>query len=420
MTTGQTYRRSIQTVTRETRCPLSILLFVGLIGAINCWPVARCTGQEDPPAKKVIEWGWDEPDTKFIREHIAEMQQLPFDGLVFHVNSNKGGNLTWEMWGERKFEPDEFQHAIDDLKSTTFDRFTDNFLRVNVSPGKVDWFDDTAWSTVVHNYAIASQIAKEGGCRGFMFDVEQYNEGLYDYAQQPHRDSKTFGDYQTQVRERGRQWMQTVNQSFADITVLMTFGYRIAQPGQGSDRSTAHYGLLADFLDGMLDACSPETKIVDAWEFAYPYKTPKQFQEGYETIRTKSLEWTQNTQQYRRHVTAGFGLWMDCHWRQVGWNLEDFSKNHFTPGEFENSVRLALKTSDQYVWIYTEQPRWWTNEKLPPEYVAALTNARQAAPSPFKPEVIPCEGIYPQHLQGICTNGQDAALLEFHQRVGED
>ena len=58
-----------------------------------------CYGQHDPRAKKVIEWGWDEPDTQFIREHIAEMEQLPFDGFVFHINSSKGGNFVWEMWG---------------------------------------------------------------------------------------------------------------------------------------------------------------------------------------------------------------------------------------------------------------------------------------------------------------------------------
>lgn len=29
------------------------------------------------------------------------MEQQPFDGLVFHVNSSNTGNFTWEMWGGR-------------------------------------------------------------------------------------------------------------------------------------------------------------------------------------------------------------------------------------------------------------------------------------------------------------------------------
>ena len=34
------------------------------------------------------------------------------------------------------------RQAVTDLKATKFNRFTDLFLRVNVTPAKVDWFDD--------------------------------------------------------------------------------------------------------------------------------------------------------------------------------------------------------------------------------------------------------------------------------------
>lgn len=67
---------------------------------------------------------------------------------------------------------------------------------------------------------------------------------------------------------------------------------------------------------------------------------------------------------------------MDCNWRQVGWSVDDFTKNHFTPEAFANSVRLALKASDQYVWIYTEQPRWWPRDKLPQAYIDAVKAAQ--------------------------------------------
>ena len=81
-------------------------------------------------------------------------------------------------------------------------------------------------------------------------------------------------------------------------------------------------------------------------------------------------------------MKAGFGVWLDNDWRRKGWNLTDFSKNHFSPGEFENAVRSALRVSDQYVWIYTEQPRWWTKDKLPQAYVDALRNARTVKARP--------------------------------------
>lgn len=87
--------------------------------------------------------------------------------------------------------------------------------------------------------------------------------------------------------------------------------------------------------------------------------------------------WTAVPDKYRRQVQAGFGIWLDCRWRQVGWHLDDLTKNYFTPQEFEHSVRAALQVSDRYVWIYTEQPRWWTNERLPPAYIDALRAAKQ-------------------------------------------
>ena len=57
-------------------------------------------------AKKLIEFGWDEPDTAFMRRHIARMEQTPFDGVVFHVLSDptngKPGNFMNEGWGSAR------------------------------------------------------------------------------------------------------------------------------------------------------------------------------------------------------------------------------------------------------------------------------------------------------------------------------
>jgi len=348
------------------------------VAAPGIVPVAQSTSQKDLlKGKKLIEWGWDEPDTAFMRANIEKMEQFPFDGLIFHAKTDKGANLAWEVWGSQKLTNADFKKSVEDLKATKFNRFTDRFLRVNVTPGKVDWFDDEAWASVLNNFGVAAHVAKEGRCKGFMFDTEQYDGAvtLFDYRQQ--KDKRTFAESQAKVRQRGREWIQSVNQQYPDITILLTFGYEMSfrhaeKPG---DRSTAPYGLLADFLDGALEACTKETVIVDAWEFSYPYKERKQFQNAYETITRKALDQTAVREKYKSQVQAGFGLWMDH--RRKDWHVADFSKNHFSPAEFETAVRSALEVSDQYVWIYTERPRWWTNEMLPQPYVEALTKARK-------------------------------------------
>jgi len=136
----------------------------------------------------------------------------------------------------------------------------------------------------------------------------------------------------------------------------------------------AAHALLANFLDGVLDGRPKKTVVVDAWEFSYAYKERKQFEQAYETITKKNLDLTAEPAKYKSPVKAGFGIWMD-HYRKAC-DLADFSKNYFTPGEFETAVRSALETSDRYVWIYSERPKWWTNEKLPRAYVEAVERAR--------------------------------------------
>jgi hypothetical protein len=359
----------------------SIILLLGLLLLSAGMPATAQPGpqKDTPKAKKIIEWGWDEPDTKFMRQNVEKMEHFPFDGLVFHATSGNGENLAWEVWGGKKFTADHFKQAVDDLKATKFSRLTDRFLRVNVTPAKVDWFDDEAWASVVNNFGVAAQVAKEGRCKGFMFDTEQY-EGVtvFDYRKQKDKDRKAFADYQAKVRQRGQQWAKTVNKHYPDITILLTFGYDVTywRAEKPKDRSTAAYGLLADFLDGVLDACTKETVLVDAYEFSYPYKDRKQFEQAYDSITKKALDWTGAPEKYKARVTAGFGIWMDH--KRKGWDVADFSKNYFSPAEFESVVRTALEMSDGYVWIYSERPKWWTNEMLPKEYVEALAKARKA------------------------------------------
>ncbi len=368
---------SVATISRLLTI-LSMILAVGFSTAQAAEPTV---------GKKLIEWGWDEPDSAFLRANFERMEQLPFDGFVFHVVSDTGANLSWEAWGQREFKRSEFQKSSADLQAAKFRRLTHRFLRVNVAAGGIDWFDDAAWKVVLANSALSAQIAKESGCKGFMFDVEQYNKQLFYFPDQAHKD-KSFDQYRAKIRQRGQEWISAVNGQFPEITILLTFGYQIAQPRterNEKDRSQAHYGLLADFLDGVLTSCSDQTTIVDAWEQSYGYKRPEQFEKAYDTIKTKALEWTITPDRYKKHVRAGFGIWMDYDWRTHGWDVENVSKNYSPPAAFEESVRAALRVSDEYVWIYTEQPRWWTNERLPKSYVEALKKAaasRDAASVP--------------------------------------
>ncbi|MEN6400371.1 MAG: hypothetical protein ABFD94_00360 [Armatimonadia bacterium] len=331
------------------------------------------------PDKKLIEWGWDEPGPAFMRANAADMDRLGFDGLIFHADAVRDGkamNFTWECWSAKEFRYADLQQSVENLRACKFKRLTELFLRFNVCPGNVDWFDDAGMATVMNNARLAARVAREGGCRGFMFDVEMYGEPLFSYQALIKKNDRPFAEYEAKVRQRGREFMQAVNCEYPDITMLMTYAYSIT--GFKGDRSKAQYGLLKNFLDGMLEAAAPKTVIVDGWEGAYSYRKHSQFVAARKMVREQMLEVTAVPGKYRQHMRVAFGIWMDMDFRRYGWhtNAEDFDANYFMPEEFEYSVFSGLHATDKYVWIYTEKPLWWTHTRVPLAYRKAIKQSR--------------------------------------------
>jgi len=340
-----------------------------------------CCFAADKPAKKLIEFGWDEPDTAFMRVHVAEMEKTPFDGTVFHIK----GDAQWKAWGTTAIKEADVRAAVEDLKATRFTRFTDNFLRVNTAPAKLDWFDDH--SVVLANVRLLARAAKDGGCKGVLFDTEQYEGQLFDYAKQRDAKTKSWDEYAAQVRRRGREVMEAYQAGYPDVTIFLTFGYALPYQEASYDlkkRAAAHYGLLAPFLDGMVDAAKGKTRVVDGYEQSYGYKDVTRIPKAYEQMSKGVRPFVgADFKRYGEVFSFGFGVWMDYDWRKKGWDARDTSKNFYTPEQFERTVAAALETADEYVWIYTETPKWWSAEgvpvKLPEAYDAALRRAATAA-----------------------------------------
>jgi hypothetical protein len=359
-------------------------LFSRLLCALLALFACSC---QTAKTKKLIEFGWDEPSTSFMREHIAEMERAPFDGVVFDAEARKPNGprrgFTWGAWGTNAFEEVELKEAIEDLRATKFQRFTDNFFRFNTTPGKLDWFDDH--STVINNCRVAAWFAKQGGVKGLLFDIEQYEGQLFDYRKQRDVETKSWDVYAEKVRERGREVMNAFQEGYPGMTIFLTFGYSLPwNESQQGKRPLAecHYGLLAPFLDGMLDVAKGKTILVDGNENAYRFRDTNRFAASYRAMKQELLPIVHTDKDlYAKHFSLGFGLWMDCDWRKVGWDTNDFSKNFYTPEAFEDSVRTGLQTADEYVWVYVEQPKWWSKEgkmlRLPAPYENAVRRARK-------------------------------------------
>ena len=338
------------------------------------------------PGKKLIEFGWDEPDTRFMREHIAQMQASPFDGCIFHVNyrlpNGTQRNFTWDAWGRSRFTAALLDSARLDLQATRFGRFRENFLRVNVTPGNLDWFEDH--SAVMTNLELAARLAKQGGCPGILLDTEPYQGQLWDFHAVTKAHPRSWNELSAQVRRRGGEAMAALERGYPGLTVFVSVSYSWPfdeTVGGRRPLSDAHYGLLPSFLDGMIGAASDSVVIVDGHEASYPYRDPALFAAKADTMRHAVRRIVAQPERYSRLLSVAFGIWLDHNSPKLGWHADHPESNYFTPAAFAVSVQAALDHADRYVWIYGQEPRWWTPEggprKLPAAYDSVLRAVRR-------------------------------------------
>ena len=347
---------------------------------------AAAIGAPSPGKKKLIEFGWGEPDTRFMHDHIDQLQASPFDGCVFHVNyrlpNGTERNFSWDVWGRNRIPPAVLDSARADLMATHFGRFNQNFLRVNVTPGDLDWFED--YSAVMANLEHAARLAKAGGCPGIMFDDEPYKNEIWNFHTQMKLHPTSSDSLSAQVRLRGGEAMKALERGFPGLTVFLTFGYSEAwseSVGYRKPLSDTRYALLVPFLDGMFGAASDSVVIVDGHEGSYPYRDPALFAARADSMRHAARRLAARPERYSRLLSVGFGIWLDVHAETVGWHPDHPDSNYFSPKAFAVSVQAALDHADQYVWIYSQVPRWWTPEggrqKLPAAYDSVLRAVRR-------------------------------------------
>ncbi len=243
---------------------------------------------------KILEWGWHTPPPTYVREHIREMEKMPFDGIVLDLTWNGMHDLTQKVARQHTFPAGSFggdpldranySESIEALAHTKFEKFTDNFLRMNVTPGNQDWFDDAHFAAAA-NAATLAAIVKECHLKGIVLDTETYASDIFNSKLQPQTKEHTLAEYRRQVRKRGRQFMRAINNVDPKTTLLITLAYSMAHFHDGNAQK---YQLLPDFLDGILDQAAPGQVIYDGWEWAYNFKTEKQFARTRRIIRAKS------------------------------------------------------------------------------------------------------------------------------------
>ena len=327
------------------------------------------------PRKKFIEVGWDIPDTAFLREHWQEMERTaPFDGLNFYVAVKKpdGGRAdSLKIWDGKPWERDWFTNCIADLKACRFTKFTDNFLRIDATPGSLDWADDAAWKNLAGKLAICAWIAREGGAKGICLDLEGY--GVKSFKFDPAK-GVSFAETSALARRRGAEIMRAVAHEFPD-QVLFTYWLNSinAKAGRASNPdailATETYGLQPAFINGLLDAAPPEMTLVDGCEDGYYKDSEGEYQRAAADMRqwhgpVARLIAPENRRKWRAQGQASFGFYLDMYLNPPGHQYYYPPLDGSRLKRLQRNLAAARAAADEYVWLYGEQCNWWGDWEL--------------------------------------------------------
>ncbi|MBI5092583.1 MAG: carbohydrate-binding family 9-like protein [Candidatus Hydrogenedentes bacterium] len=331
--------------------------------------------------KKLIEYGWDVPFPDFIAGHIREMEQRPFDGLIFQL---KGGGKVLETapMDEAKFA-DDFKI----LPTIQWQKFTDNFV-IMWAASDQDWFNDAQWDVIQSNVKLVSKCARLAKCVGVCFDAEPYGTNPWSYREAAHHDTKSFAEYEVIAKKRGEQFIKAVEAELPNPKILTFYLLGLfnqyCKPMPAAERdaklSTHSYALAPAFIAGMLSGAGPETRITDGNENAYYYQDSLSYFDAYQLMTQRALYMLDPAlwPVYRTHARAGQALYVDQYYAL---RAQKTLGNYMTPEQqkqwFEHNVYWALYTSDEYVWCYSERMNWWLNATVPATSEEAIRSARK-------------------------------------------
>jgi hypothetical protein len=154
------------------------------------------------------------------------------------------------------------------------------------------------------------------------------------------------------VRQRGIRFHQILEEKLPGAPILLFLGYGLALEKSNPNNAD----MLPHFLDGILesiDRSGSQSYLIDGNESAYKFRTENEYKaarEGVERLRELSAV----PRLYDKYVRVGFGKWLDA--GQGGgsaWDDKEPGKNYYAPGQWEESLRLALDNTDEYVWIWS-------------------------------------------------------------------
>lgn len=404
-----------------------VIAFAMLLGVIgrnsqNGTPALRATNSPTSlptqntttVPKKLIEYGWDVPSPAFLPANIRAMEQRPFEGVMVRLSVGP------YIFTNTAYRDAEYDQDRKDLKATHFNRFTDNFVLVWASskPGW-NWLNDADWAAAEQNIRNFARTAAAGGFKGFLFDTETYGPNTWGYSASDYPNT-TFQQVQTLMRQRGARFMDILQGEIPGARVLFSWLLNKIQGEYeftGGNLANGTMPLFSAFVEGAYNAANSNTRVIDGNEESYNFTDAKSFDQARNRILNAitHLDTSYQSAAYT-HTQIAQAIYADSLLnllnspRSIGLYV-DGQQARITL--LEHNVYNALRTSDEYVWFYSENINWWNTPKIPDGVEDAIRRAKSAQASGQTPayDMRPVEAAVQAMSQMLTLSGRITAWV---------
>ena len=323
--------------------------------------------------KKLIEFGWDYPNSSFIAHNINHMQDVPFDGTVFSFD--KG---IYNAFDSAKLPDATFDYDI--LSKIEWQKLTDNFLFMRgASYSGAHWLDDNIWNQIIENLKKISKALALSKAKGVAFDPEYYykeakfNPWIYDHQVYNGLSFDQVGKY---VEKRGKEFIQALESYKPNVKILFFwFLGLVYDQSLHNQLSQTGMALYPFFIKGILEGKNNAAEIIDGNELSYGYQNVASFVEAGEDQRQKGAAFIRDSLKPKlQNVSLAQAIYFDLIYAKKPEYDKGFD-NQTKEKWLWNNLYNAFKTTDKYIWLYSERIDWW-NGKIDPGVIEIIKDVR--------------------------------------------
>lgn len=335
------------------------------------------TGTPPPStSKKLILFQQQRIPADYISSHVAEVDALPFEGVIFRLpsmDSMRPGNII-------SVEQFKSELAGMQIAQTQLTKVRENFVTVRLmKPSPFDAYT----SVMATNLGNLAEAARDAGLAGIVYDNEDYADDVW--APEDSCPGKTLAECQVLARESGKTVMKAMIARWPTIKFMTTLGPFFGhQPSMRAILNIIpepkHY-ILGAYTVGLNEATiGTAATYIDGGE-VYSTSTKAKADLNYATRKTTM------PQQSDLVVAAIKTAWSS----KISLAFAIYDKAYLgTPAQWTNDLSVNIPAADTYTWTWSEKFAWVGAPEggrvaVPQEWIDATKAGRTAAGLPAMP-----------------------------------